>query len=95
METQYDDRSDDSALRVMVEDQERKVKNLRRRLQDRRRKEVRCEFSWKQAVIDIERQLTGGAVSDETAREVLRKEFTMPPEQILLMETFFIWPITD
>lgn len=95
LETQYDDRSDDPALRAMVEDQERKVKNLRRRLQDRRRKEVRCEFSRKQAVIDIERQLTGGAVSDEPAREVLRKEFTMPPEQILLVETFFTWPTTD
>ena len=46
LETQYDDRPDDSALQVMVEDQERKVKNLHCCLQDRRRKEVRCEFSW-------------------------------------------------
>ncbi|KAJ5589616.1 hypothetical protein N7537_012294 [Penicillium hordei] len=40
-------------------------------------------------------QLTGGAVSDEPAREVLRKEFEMPSEQILLVETFFTWPTTD
>lgn len=45
--------------------------------------------------IDIERQLTGGAVSDEPACEVLRKEFTMPPEQILLVETCFTWPTID
>ena len=95
LETQCDDHSDDSALQVMLEDQECKVSNLRRRLQDRRRKEARREFSRKQAVIDIERQLTGGAVSDEPAREVLRKEFTMPREQILLVETFFTWPTTD
>ena len=95
LETQLNDRSNDPRLQEMVEDQERKVNNLRRRLQDRRRKEVRREFSRKRAVIDIERQLTGGAVSDEPARKVLRKEFTMPPEQILLVETFFTWPTSD
>ena len=73
----------------MLEDQERQVHNLRRRLQEKRRKEIRRNFSRNQAVIDIERQLTGGAVSDEPAREVLRKEFAMPSEQILLVETFF------
>ena len=95
METQCDDRSGDPALQDMLEDQERKVSNLHRRLQDRQWKEARCEFSQKRAVIDIERQLTGGAVSDEPAQEVLQKEFTMPPEQILLLETFFTWPTTD
>lgn len=95
LETQCDDRPDDPELRAMLEDQGRKVNNLRRCLQDRRRKEVRREFSRKQAVVDIERQLTGGSVSDEPAREVLRKEFTMPPEQILLVETFFTWPTPD
>ena len=46
-------------------------------------------------VIDIERQLTGGAVSDKPACEVLQKEFTMPSEQICLVEIFFTWPTTD
>ena len=78
LETQCDDYSDDSALQVMLEDQECKVSNLCCRLQDRQRKEACCEFSWKQAVIDIERQLTGGAVSNKPARKVLQKEFTMP-----------------
>ncbi|KAJ5414115.1 Zinc finger C2H2 [Penicillium cosmopolitanum] len=53
----------------MLEDQKRQVHNLRRHLQDKRRKEIRRDFSRKQAVIEIERQLTGGAVSDEPARE--------------------------
>lgn len=73
----------------MLEDQKRQVHNLRRRLQDKLRKEIRRDFSQKQAVIDIERQLTGGAVSNEPAREVLHKEFAMPSEQISLVETFF------
>ncbi|KAH8431688.1 uncharacterized protein LDX57_009342 [Aspergillus melleus] len=79
----------------MLEDQKRKVHNLRRRLQEKRRKEIWRDFSRKQAVIDIKRQLTDGAVSDEPAREVLRKEFAVPPAQILLVETFFTWPTTD
>ncbi|QQK44154.1 C2H2 finger domain protein [Penicillium digitatum] len=95
LETQCADRSQNPELRAMLEDQRRQVHNLRRRLQDKRRKAKRRDFSRKQAVIDIERQLTGGAVSDEPAREVLRKEFEMPSEQILLVETFFTWPTTD
>lgn len=95
LETQFNDRSNDPALQEMVEDQEHKVNNLHHQLQDRWRKEVCCEFSQKQAVINIERQLTGGAVSNEPACEVLQKEFTMPPEQILLVELFFTWPTTD
>lgn len=93
LETQCDDRPDDPEMRAILKDQGRKVNNLRRRLQDRRRKEARREFSRKQAVVDIEKQLTGGAVSDEPVREVLRKEFTMPPEQILLVETFLHGPL--
>ena len=93
--SQSGDRSHEPASPAMLQDQKRHVHNLRRRLQEKRRKELRRDFSRKQAVIDIERQLTGGAVSDEPAREVLRKEFAMPPEQILLVEMFFTWPTTD
>jgi hypothetical protein len=82
------DRSDDPALREMLEDQERKVRNLRRSLQEKPRKEVRRNVSRKQAVVDIQRQLSGRAVDDESAREVLRQEFSMPPQQILAVEAF-------
>ncbi|KAH1515597.1 hypothetical protein KXX29_009720 [Aspergillus fumigatus] len=88
-------RSDDPTLRALLKEQERNVDNTRRRLREKLRKEIRQGFSRKQAVIDIERQLTGGAVNDEPAREVLRKEFAMPPEQILVVETFFTWPTSD
>ncbi|KAL4766861.1 hypothetical protein BDW60DRAFT_212539 [Aspergillus nidulans var. acristatus] len=94
LEMQCDD-SDDPTLLVLLKDQERKVRNLRRSLQEKRRKDIRQDFSRKQAVLDIERQLTGGAVNDELAREVLRKDFAMPPQQILVVENFFTWPISD
>ncbi|KAB8242952.1 hypothetical protein BDV35DRAFT_364611 [Aspergillus flavus] len=88
-------RSGDPALRDLLEQQERSFKNTRRRLREKRLKEIRRDFSRKQAVIDIKRQLTGGAVNDEPAWEVLRKDFAMPPEQIFLVETFFTWPTSD
>lgn len=57
------------------------------------KKEVRKAFDRKQAVIDIERQLRSGtAVHDEEAKEVLRTEVKMPPEQIRLLEKLFTWP---
>ncbi|RAH65090.1 uncharacterized protein BO66DRAFT_443373 [Aspergillus aculeatinus CBS 121060] len=89
LETQCGDRPHGPALRAMLEDQKRQVHNLRRRLQDKRRKEMRRDFSRKQAVIDIERQMTGGAANDDPARKALQKEFATPSEQILLVETFF------
>ena len=95
MKTQYKDCAGDPALQDMLDDQEHKVSNLHHCLQDRQQKEAQCEFSQKQAVIDIKRQLTGGAISDQPVCEVLWKEFTMPPEQILLVEMFFTWPTTD
>jgi hypothetical protein len=79
----------DPTLRALLKQQERNVDNTHRRLREKQRKQIRQGFSQKQAVINIERQLTGGAVNDEPAREVLQKEFAMPPEQILVMETFF------
>ncbi|KAE8311026.1 hypothetical protein BDV41DRAFT_566150 [Aspergillus transmontanensis] len=88
-------RSGDPALRDLLEQQERSFKNTRRRLRKKRLKEIRRDFSRKQAVIDIKRQLTGGAVNDEPAWEVLRKDFAMPPEQIFLVEMFFTWPTSD
>ncbi|KAK6810748.1 hypothetical protein RU639_013608 [Aspergillus parasiticus] len=88
-------RSGDPALRDLLEQQERSFENTRRRLREKQPKEIRRDISRKQAVIDIKRQLTGGAVNDEPAREVLHKDFAMPPEQIFLVETFFTWPTSD
>ena len=83
MKTQCKDCAGDPVLQDMLDDQEHKVSNLHHCLQDRQQKEAQCEFSQKQAVIDIKRQLISGAVSNKPVRKVLEKELTMLPEQIL------------
>ncbi|KAJ5415003.1 hypothetical protein N7509_000101 [Penicillium cosmopolitanum] len=55
------------------------------RLERALRKKVRMEFDRKQANIDIERQLSGAAIDNEEARNVLRTD-SMLPEQIDLLE---------
>lgn len=70
----------------------RDVTNTFNRLARALRNKTREEFDRKQAVIDIERQLSGTAIDDEEAKEVLRTEDQMPPEQIHLLEKLFTWP---
>ncbi len=57
-------------------------------------KEVRQTFDDEQAVIDIERQLSGVAV-DEDAKEMLATEEGMLPEQIFLLEKLMTWPTSS
>ncbi|OJD12082.1 hypothetical protein AJ78_07259 [Emergomyces pasteurianus Ep9510] len=55
------------------------------------RQKVRKEFDCKQANIDIDRQLSGAAIDDEEAKNVLRTD-SMQPEQIDLLEKLLTWP---
>lgn len=57
-------------------------------------KEVKQSFDNRQAVIDIERQLSGGAV-DEAIEEKLVTEGTMLPQQIYLLEKLTTRPTTS
>lgn len=66
--------------------------NTLSRLERILRKKTRMEFDRKQAKRDIERQLSGTAVDDEEAKEVLRSEDQMLPEHIFLLEKLFTWP---
>ncbi|EER42287.1 C2H2 finger domain-containing protein [Histoplasma capsulatum H143] len=66
------------------------VKKTRNRLLYRYRKQVREEFDDEQAVIDIERQLSGMAL-DEEAKETLEEE-QMLPAQIHLLSKLLTWP---
>ena len=63
--------------------------NTFHRLERILRNKTRMEFDRKQATRDIERQLSGMAVDDEEAKEVLRTEDQMLPEQIFLLEKLF------
>ncbi|EDN03935.1 predicted protein [Histoplasma mississippiense (nom. inval.)] len=90
-------RTRDAALVPLLQERQREVSNTRRRLQDKLIHKLRWEFSRNQAVVDIERQLSGSgsAVDDEGAREVLRTEFEMPPAQIHLLEKLLTWLTSD
>lgn len=70
----------------------REKANTFHRLERILRKKTRMEFYRKQATRDIERQLSGMAVDDEEAKEVLRTKGQMLPEQIFLLEKLFTWP---
>ncbi|CAI7636376.1 unnamed protein product [Penicillium pancosmium] len=61
------------------------------RLERALRQKVRKEFDRKQANIDIERQLSGAAIDNEEAKNVLRTD-SMLPEQIDLLEKLLTWP---
>jgi hypothetical protein len=87
--------SNDPTLWALLEQQKHDIDSTHRGLQEKRQKEIRQDFSRKQAVIDIARQLTGGGVTHEPAREVLRKEFTITPEQIRLVKPIFTQPTSD
>jgi hypothetical protein len=58
------------------------------------RKRAREEFDSQQAVVDIERQLAGSALSGQETKEILLTEEHMLPKQILLMERLTTWPTT-
>jgi hypothetical protein len=66
------------------------VNKTRKRLLYKLRIQIREEFDNKQAVIDIERQLSGLAV-DEDAKATLQEE-EIPPQQIHLLEKLMTWP---
>lgn len=70
----------------------REVTNTFNRLCRALRETTRKEFDHKQAVIDIERQLSGTAVNDDEAKEVLQNEAQMLPDQIHLLEKLLTWP---
>jgi hypothetical protein len=79
-------RNPDLALIPLLEESSRNVSNTRQRLHYKRRNEIRRDFSRKQAVIDIKRQVSGSIVPDESTSEVSQADNDMPPEQVRLAE---------
>lgn len=88
-------RTREPALESLLLQRQREVTNTRRRLREKLKQGLRQDFSRKQAVIDIDRQLCGSAVNNEGARQVLQREFEMPPAQIHLLEGLLTWPVSD
>lgn len=63
-----------AAMQSRLEKLTRETSNTFGRLERALRRKVRHEFDRKQAIIDIERQLSGAAVDDEEAKKVLQVE---------------------
>ncbi|CAG8337405.1 unnamed protein product, partial [Penicillium salamii] len=84
-----------AAMQSRLEKLTRETSNTFGRLERALRRKVRHEFDRKQAIIDIERQLSGAAVDDEEAKKVLQVEDQMLPEQIDLLEKLFTWPTSQ
>ncbi|KAJ5330489.1 hypothetical protein N7476_000272 [Penicillium atrosanguineum] len=84
--------SPNSQSQLRLDKLTRDVANTFSRLERRLRDKIRKEFDREQAVIDIKRQLSGSAVNDEVAKELLRTEDHMSPEQINLIEKLLTWP---
>ncbi|CAG8146657.1 unnamed protein product [Penicillium nalgiovense] len=84
-----------AAMQSRLEKLIRETSNTFGRLERALRRKVRHEFDRKQAIIDIERQLSGAAVDDEEAKKVLQVEDQMLPEQIDLLEKLFTWPTSQ
>ncbi|BDD57414.1 hypothetical protein MAP00_002777 [Monascus purpureus] len=78
-------------MQLQLEKLTRERTNTFNRLARALRQQIRKEFDRKQAIIDIERQLSGAAINDEEAKDVLRTD-QMLPEQIYLFEKLFTWP---
>jgi hypothetical protein len=88
-------RDPSAAMKSKLDRLSREIPNTFGRLERSLRRKVRHEFDRQQATIDIERQLSGRAVDDEEAKNVLRVEDQMLPEQIDLLEKLFTWPTSQ
>ncbi|KAI1939195.1 hypothetical protein LOZ57_006155 [Ophidiomyces ophidiicola] len=85
----------DPALQLTASHLDQEITNIRQRLLYRLRNEVRRDFSRKQAVVDIERQLPGTAVYTEPAQRPSRKEPCAPPAQMHLLECLMSLPKSE
>ncbi|PGH15999.1 hypothetical protein AJ80_05342 [Polytolypa hystricis UAMH7299] len=88
-------RTRDPALIPVLRSQQREVMNTRQRLQYKLRLKVRGDFSRNQAVLDIDRQLSGVTANDNGSQQQPRIEFEMPPAQIHLLDKLLALPKSD
>ncbi|EEH20209.2 hypothetical protein PABG_02468 [Paracoccidioides brasiliensis Pb03] len=86
-------RTQDAALIPLLQERQREVSNTRQRLRYEQKGRLRKDFSRKQAVIDIECQLSGSG--RPAVREVPRREFEMPPQMVHLLAMLHALPTSD
>ncbi|EGE08727.1 C2H2 finger domain-containing protein [Trichophyton equinum CBS 127.97] len=82
----------DPALIPMLHERKREVTSVRQSLRHKARLSMRKEFSRKQALIDIDRQLSGQPVDGGDAQRGLAPRFELPPEQEYLVAALMALP---
>lgn len=81
-------------LLFQIQRREKDVKNTRKRLLSALRNQIRQEFDEKQAFLDIDAQLSGNAVMDESEDES-PSEDDMHPLQLRLVQKLLTYPTSD
>ncbi|EGD99060.1 hypothetical protein TESG_06418 [Trichophyton tonsurans CBS 112818] len=82
----------DPALIPMLHERKREVTSVRQSLRHKARLSIRKEFSRKQALMDIDRQLSGQPVDGGDAQRGLAPRFELPPEQEYLVAALMALP---
>ncbi|GBF62893.1 hypothetical protein TMEN_5484 [Trichophyton mentagrophytes] len=82
----------DPALIPMLHERKREVTSIRQSLQHKARLDMRKGFSRKQALVDIDRQLSGQPVDGGDPQRELGPRFELPPEQEYLVAALMALP---
>ncbi|KAI1906889.1 hypothetical protein LOZ65_006818 [Ophidiomyces ophidiicola] len=88
-------KTDDQSLQLAVSDLDRDIANIRQRLPYRLRNATRREFSRKQAVVDIARQLSETPAHSKPAQRPSGKEACIPQAQMHLLQCLMSLPTSD
>ncbi|KAJ5346768.1 uncharacterized protein N7506_000021 [Penicillium brevicompactum] len=89
---QYEE-TQEPGLLPRLQQREKEVRNTRKRLHRSLRHEIREKFDEEQAFLDIEAQLSGTAVKEESEDSPL--EDTMHPLQLHLVQSLFSYPASN
>ncbi|OOQ91679.1 C2H2 finger domain protein [Penicillium brasilianum] len=82
------------ALLPRIQQREKEVRNTRKRLQRSLRHQIRENFDEEQAFLDIEAQLSGTVVKEESEDESSLED-TMHPFQLHLVQSLLSYPISN
>ncbi|CAG8198775.1 unnamed protein product [Penicillium nalgiovense] len=89
---QYEE-TQEPGLLPRLQQREKEVRNTRKRLHRSLRHEIREKFDEEQAFLDIEAQLSGTAVKEESEDAPL--EDTMHPLQLYLVQSLLSYPVSN
>ena len=82
------------SLLPRIQQREKEVRNTRKRLQRSLRHQIRENFDEEQAFLDIEAQLSGTVVEEESEDESFLED-TMHPLQLHLLQSLLSYPVSN